>query len=51
VKRIQSIFWAEICQSCHIGYSNLAHSSCRGLGIHLLQKIEKKKEKRKLYKK
>jgi hypothetical protein len=33
--------------SCHIGYSNLAHSShssC-GSGVHLIHKIEKKKEK------
>jgi hypothetical protein len=58
VRRIQMILWAEICQSrhilrekevrsCHIGYSNLAHSShssC-GSGVHLIHKIEKKREK------
>jgi hypothetical protein len=49
------ILWAEICQlclilrekmvfSCHIGYSNLAHSSC-GSGVHLIHKIEKRKGK------
>jgi hypothetical protein len=30
--------------SCHIGYSNLAHSSC-GSGVHLIHKIEERKGK------